>query len=99
MENGKRVRKDANNFKEITKNLITEIICISSKIKFKVLYMVGQKRIADSMCRAIRRLCRENELQREVLKEIVELCESNLYGKPEIRLQKIKEIAQTFPNE
>lgn len=99
MENGKRIREDENKFKSVTKDIVTSIVCICSKIKFKILYMIGQNRIADSMCTAIRRLCRENEYQREILKEIVDLCESNLYGKPEIRLQKIKEIANTFPNE
>ena len=99
MENGKRIRDDENKFKSVTKDIITNIVCICSKVKFKILYMVGQNRIANSMCRAMGRLVNENEYQRELLKEIVELCESNLYGKPEIRLQKIKEIAQTFPNE
>lgn len=99
MENGRRVRKDEINIKSIAKNIITEIVCIGSKIKFKILYMIGQNEIAESMCRAIRRLCKEYDLQKERLKMIVELCECNLYGKPEVRLQKIKEIAQTFPND
>ena len=100
MENGRRVRKDENNFKEITKNIITEIVCLGSKIKFKVLYLIGRNEIANGMCNAIRNLINENEKQRGMLKHIEELCECNLYGNPEMRLRKIKEeIAQTFPND
>lgn len=100
MENGRRVRKDESNFKQVAKDILTEMICIVSKIKFKILYIVGQNRTANQMCNALRRLIRENEKQRQLLNTIVEMCECNLYGKPEIRLKKIKEeIAQTFPNE
>lgn len=100
MENGKRVRKDENNIKSIAKDIITEIICIASKIKFKVLYLIGKNETANMMCDAIRTLSRRCNEQQELLNHIVEMCESNFYGKPELRLKKIKEeIVKPFPNE
>lgn len=98
MEDGKRFREDENKFESIIKNILVEIIYSVQKIKLKIEYMRGESRTANSMVKALGKLIKENEYQRNQLNEIINLCESNLYENPEIRLRKIKELAQSFPN-
>ncbi len=37
--------------------------------------------------------------QQRLFKRIIEVCESNTYGSYELKIRKIKELAQTSPNE